>query len=349
MPFTDIPADAWYADEVRYCYENGIFAGTSDTAFSPDDTLTRAMLVTILYRAAGSPSLDNENLGYPFSDVPGDSWYADGVYWARMEGVVGGYGNNAFGPDDPVTREQAVTILWRYAGSPTASSGTFSDSADLADWAVSAAGWTQAMGLLTGWADSSLQPQTPLTRAEAAVLLARYLEGGEATADGSSSILVAYFSATGTTRPLAEYAADLLSADLYEIVPEDPYTNEDLDYTNPDSRSQVEGDDPDARPAIDGSVENMAGYEAILLGYPIWNGQAPKIISTFLESYDLSGKTIVPFCTSGSSSIGGSVSDLEALTDGATWLEGQRFSGSASWETVSQWVDALDLDLGQAA
>ena len=224
LPFTDIPADAWYADEVRYCYENGIFAGTSDTAFSPDDTLTRAMLVTILYRAAGSPSLDNENLGYPFSDVPGDSWYADGVYWARMEGVVGGYGNNAFGPDDPVTREQAVTILWRYAGSPTASSGTFSDSADLADWAVSAAGWTQAMGLLTGWTDSSLQPQTPLTRAEAAVLLARYLESGEATADGSSSILVAYFSATGTTRPLAEYAADLLNADLYEIVPEDPYT-----------------------------------------------------------------------------------------------------------------------------
>ena len=150
LPFTDIPADAWYADEVRYCYEYGIFAGTSDTTFSPDDTLTRAMLVTILYRAAGSPSLDNENLGYPFSDVPGDSWYADGVYWARMEGVVGGYGNNAFGPDDPVTREQAVTILWRYAGSPTASSGTFSDSADLADWAVSAAGWTQAMGLLTG-------------------------------------------------------------------------------------------------------------------------------------------------------------------------------------------------------
>ena len=73
LPFTDIPADAWYANEVQYCYENGIFAGTSDTAFSPDDTLTRAMLVTILYRTAGSPSLDNENLGYPFSDVPGAS------------------------------------------------------------------------------------------------------------------------------------------------------------------------------------------------------------------------------------------------------------------------------------
>ncbi len=87
----------------------------------------------------------------------------------------------------------------------------------------------------------------------------------------------------------------------------------------------------------------------IFLGYPIWWGDAPKIISTFLETYDFDGKTIVPFCTSGSSSIGGSVSDLEALTDGATWLEGQRFSGSASWETVSQWVDSLGLDLGQAA
>ena len=86
-----------------------------------------------------------------------------------------------------------------------------------------------------------------------------------------------------------------------------------------------------------------------LVGYPIWNGQAPKIISTFLETYDFDGKTIVPFCTSGSSSIGSSADALEDLTQGTTWLEGQRFSGSASQETVSQWVDALDLDLGQTA
>ena len=77
-PFTDVPADAWYAVEVQYCYEHGIFASTSGTTFSPDDVLTRAMLVTTLYRAAGSPSLEEKNLGYPFSDVPGDSWYADG-------------------------------------------------------------------------------------------------------------------------------------------------------------------------------------------------------------------------------------------------------------------------------
>ena len=96
-------------------------------------------------------------------------------------------------------------------------------------------------------------------------------------------------------------------------------------------------------------MENWGQYDTIFVGYPIWWGDAPKIISTFLETYDFDGKTIVPFCTSGSSPIGGSVSDLEALTDGATWLEGQRFSGSASQETVSQWVDSLGLDLGQAA
>ena len=342
LPFTDIPADAWYADEVQYCYENGIFAGTSDTAFSPDDTLTRAMLVTILYRAAGSPSLDNENLGYPFSDVRGTAGMRTGSTGAGWRASWAGYGNNAFGPDDPLTREQAVTILWRYAGSPTASSGTFSDSAGLADWAVSAAGWAQAMGLLTGWADSSLQPQTPLTRAEAAALLARYLEGGETTTDGSSSILVAYFSATGTTRPLAEHAADLLNAGSMRSSRRTPYTNEDLDYTKPDSRSQVEGDDPDARPAIDGSVENMAEYEVILLGYPIWNGQAPKIISTFLESYDLSGKTIVPFCTSHSSGIGSSDDNLHSLAPDANCKRapalpaepaGRRSSsGSRAWD-----------------
>ena len=128
-----------------------------------------------------------------------------------------------------------------------------------------------------------------------------------------------------------------------------PYTSEDLDYRNDDCRANREQNDPTARPAISGSVEDMEDHEVIFLGYPIWWGDAPKIIFTFLETYDFDGKTIVPFCTSGSSSIGGSVSDLESLTDGATWLDGQRFSGSASQETVSQWVDSLGLDLGQAA
>ena len=168
-------------------------------------------------------------------------------------------------------------------------------------------------------------------------------------AEDSGSVLIAYFSATGNTEHIAEHLAGILDADLYEIVPEAPYTSEDLNYSNSDCRANQEQNDPTARPAISGGVENMEDYEVIFLGYPIWWGDAPKILSTFLETYDFDGKTIVPFCTSGSSSIGGSVSDLEALTSGAAWLDGQRFSGSASRETVSQWVDALDLDLGQAA
>ena len=165
------------------------------------------------------------------------------------------------------------------------------------------------------------------------------------TARDSSSVLIAYFSWSGNTEQVAQIIQQETGGDLFEIAPATAYTD---DYNELLDIAQQEQSD-NARPAISGSVENMEDYEVIFLGYPIWWGDAPKIISTFLETYDFDGKTIVPFCTSGSSSIGGSVSDLEALTDGATWLEGQRFSGSASQETVSQWVDALDLDLGQAA
>ncbi len=169
--------------------------------------------------------------------------------------------------------------------------------------------------------------------------------GGEA----SGKVLVAYFSATGNTENIAVHIAELTEAELYEIVPETPYTEADLDYTNPDSRSQAENDDPGARPEISGQVENMEDYSAVFLGYPIWNGQAPKIISTFLESYDFSGKTIVPFCTSGSSPIGSSAENLRSLAPGADWLEGMRFSGSSDRDTVSDWISSLGLGLGAAS
>ena len=102
---------------------------------------------------------------------------------------------------------------------------------------------------------------------------------------------------------------------------------------------------PDARPAISGSVDNMEQYDTVFIGYPIWWGQAPRIVSTFLESYDFSGKTIVPFCTSGSSGIGSSAQNLHALASGATWLEGQRFSGGTSRSVLIQWVNGLGLDI----
>lgn len=154
-------------------------------------------------------------------------------------------------------------------------------------------------------------------------------------------ILVVYFSATGTTEPLAEYAAEILNADLYEIVPEDPYTEADLAYyTN--GRADQEQNDPTARPAISGEIENMEEYDTIVLGYPIWHGQAPRIISTFLESYDFSQKTMIPFCTSHSSGIGSSADNLHELcSDSVNWLEGKRFEAGTTKEAMEIWLESM--------
>lgn len=157
------------------------------------------------------------------------------------------------------------------------------------------------------------------------------------TQNSEHSILVAYFSCTGTTKALAEYAAEILNADLYEITPEIPYTEADLAYyTN--CRADQEQNDPNIRPAISGSVENMMQYDTVLIGYPIWHGQAPRIIYTFLESYDFAGKTILPFCTSHSSGIGSSDTVLHASADAAKWLEGQRFAAGTSREVTADWL-----------
>lgn len=157
-------------------------------------------------------------------------------------------------------------------------------------------------------------------------------------------ILVACFSATGTTKGAAEHIANGLNADIYEIVPEEPYTDADLDYNDNNSRTTIEMNDPDARPAISGSVENMEQYDIVFIGYPIWWGEAPRIVNTFVESYDFSGKTIVPFCTSGGSGMGSSAENLEQLTNGAQWLSGERLSGSDSQDAVMEWVNGLDLN-----
>ena len=162
-----------------------------------------------------------------------------------------------------------------------------------------------------------------------------------------SHVLVAYFSATGTTEGVAENIASGLDADLYEIVPEQPYTDADLNYNDNNSRSTIEMNDPSSRPAISGSVENMEQYDIVFIGYPIWWGEAPRIVSTFMENYDFSGKTIVPFCTSGGSGVGSSASNLEELTSGATWLDGCRLNGSDSQDTVMEWVNSLGLDFGE--
>lgn len=158
----------------------------------------------------------------------------------------------------------------------------------------------------------------------------------------NSKILVAYFSATGTTKQLAEYAA-ALGADLYEIIPAEPYTAADLEYYT-DCRADREQADPNARPEISGNID-VSEYDAIFLGYPIWHGQAPKIIYTFLESGDFSGKNIVPFCTSHSSRIGSSADNLHTLvSDSAVWNDGKRFSGGTSKKEITDWINSLGID-----
>ncbi len=164
-----------------------------------------------------------------------------------------------------------------------------------------------------------------------------------AVPEEKTDILVAYFSATNTTEKLAEYAAEILGANLYEIMPAVPYTDADLAYyTN--GRADKEQNDSSCRPEISGSVSNMSDYKTVFIGYPIWHGQAPRIISTFLESYDFSGKTIVPFCTSHSSGIGSSDTNLHDLVNGANWLSGKRFGGSASKNDISEWIKALNIE-----
>lgn len=161
----------------------------------------------------------------------------------------------------------------------------------------------------------------------------------------TTKVLVAYFSATNTTEGVAKTIADSLGADLYEITPEQPYTSADLDYHDDKSRSTIEMNDPNSRPAISGTVENMDQYDIVFIGYPIWWGDAPRILSTFVESYDFAGKTVVPFCTSGGSGVGSSASNLERLTSGATWLSGTRLNGNASRNSVAEWINGLGLDI----
>lgn len=156
-------------------------------------------------------------------------------------------------------------------------------------------------------------------------------------------ILVAYFSASGVTAQVAQTLAQAASADVYEIKPAVPYSAADLDWMNPKSRSSVEMKDPSSRPAINGQVDNMADYDVVFVGFPIWWYVAPTIIQTFLESYDFSGKTIIPFATSGGSGLGRTNEKLQQSCPGATLRPGKLLNGRPSVEALKKWVDSLNL------
>ena len=156
-----------------------------------------------------------------------------------------------------------------------------------------------------------------------------------------SKTLVAYFSASGVTKRVAENLAKVAGADLFEIVPEQAYTSADLNWQNKQSRSSVEMNDRNSRPAISSNVDDMAQYSHVFVGFPVWWYREPSIIDTFMESYDWDGITVIPFCTSGGSGIGDTGKNMQALGNGAKVIDGKRLSGNASESDLKAWVDQV--------
>lgn len=343
--FSDVAANSWYREAVEYVRNKGLMSGTNDTTFAPNATTSRAMLATVLYRASGSPT---GSVAANFSDVASSAYYAEAVNWAAANNIVSGYGNGLFGSNQPISREQIATILWRYAGSPVAEEGQdFTDESSIASYAADAVDWAREKGIVNGKDGNCFDPLGNATRAEVATILHNFMtkeqsEISEPTK--ASNTLVIYFSATGNTEAVAKYISDILSANLYEIVPQDPYSADDLDWTETSSRVNKEHENPDFRPAIAGGETDLSGYDTIFLGYPLWWREAPNIVRTFLENNDLSGKTIIPFCTSTSDGMGSSATTLQTFVSNANWLDGQRFSSRTSQVEVREWITSLKLD-----
>lgn len=349
--YSDVSPDSPYAEAISYCREHELMSGIGSNLFDPDGPLTRAALATALHRMEGCPTVTGADA---FTDTSQGAWYSDAVLWASQRGLMNGYGGGIFGTNDPVTRQDMAVILWRYAERPAASSDDFEDESAIAGYAAAAVDWAAANGIAGPVSGSRFAPRESASRAQIAAALMGFAlhiqaePNPEPVPNSGPRVLVAYFSGTGTTRGVAQNIASALGSNtavLHEIVAEQPYTADDLNYNNSNSRSVREQRDLSARPAIANSVANMSGYDVVFLGYPIWNNDAPRIIYSFLEHESLSGKTIVPFCTSGGSGIGNSVSNIRGLASHATWLEGRRFAGGTSRSAVADWLNGLGLDI----
>lgn len=159
----------------------------------------------------------------------------------------------------------------------------------------------------------------------------------------NSKILVAYFSCTGNTENAAQKIATATGGDLYAITPAEPYTADDLRYNDDTTRATKEQHDASIRPALAGTVDNFQQYDVIFVGYPIWWDQAPRVINTFLESYDFSGKKVIPFCTSGGSTITNSANQLKSTYSNMNWLDGRLIGRSTSQDEIATWIDSLNI------
>ncbi|MCD8048353.1 MAG: S-layer homology domain-containing protein [Clostridia bacterium] len=190
--FEDVAEDAAYAEAVKFCYENNLMSGTSETEFSPDENTSRAMLVTVLYRNEGEPEVEGESA---FEDVEAGSWYESAVIWAAENGIVSGYDSTHFAPTDLLTREQILTIIWRLEGSPSSDEELlFADEDDISDYAMEAIAWAAENGIISN-TSAELSPSGYITRAEMAQILYNYLTAPEAeeteiTGESAATVIV---------------------------------------------------------------------------------------------------------------------------------------------------------------
>jgi len=210
-----------------------------------------------------------------------------------------------------------------------------------------------SLAMLSGCASSSVENTEPepaqsapeqvqeenTTQAPAAEEVEEEAEESETQSFANGKTLLVYFSETGNTEGIAEKMADILGVDTFKIEAADPYTSEDLDYNDEETRATKEQNEGTARPEIANQVENWDDYDTIIIGHPIWWGKVPRILMTFAESYDWDGKSVAEFCTSGSSGIEGARSELESAAEGAEWIDAQRFASDASEKTIAGWLE----------
>ncbi len=364
--FSDVPANAWYREAVDYVSDNGLMAGTGSGQFSPNSTMSRAMLVTVLHRMDGTPAASGNG---GFSDVPANAYYTAAVAWASANQIVSGTGNGNFSPNALISRQQLAAILYRYAAyknydtSASTDISRYADASAVSGYAQDAMRWAVGAGIISG-SDGQLMPSGSATRAQAAAMLMRFAQGRTDRPNvepqpSESRVLIAYFSranfvspgtdaisgataSAANTKTVAEHIQRTVGGDLFEIVPARDY---------PESHSEasaIAGQEleDDARPELTTHVPNMDSYDTIILGYPAWHHTAPMAVRTFLEEYDFTGKTIVPYMTSLGNSVDQSVSDIRTLCPSATVLDGIALTHGSSnrWnEQAAQWLNGLDI------
>lgn len=344
--YSDVDANAWYAEAAMYCREHGLMDGIGNNRFDPDGFLTRAQLATVLYRIEGEPSVTGED---SFTDTDSGIWYSNAVLWASQRKLMEGYGNGRFGTNDPVIRQDMTTTLWRYAGEPEERTGNgFADAADIAGYAVTAAAWANANGIVRSVSNGVFSPRANATRAQVADALMNYGRAVQSTPSVESRILVAYFSrygntdydsgvdATtsasvvvengqrqGTTELIARIIAEQTGGDLHLIETAEEYP---IDFNDVVEQNHQEIANS-TRPTLTSSVD-ISKYDVIFVGYPVWASTAPTPVLSFLEEQSLSGKTVIPFCTHDGYGAGSSYATIGRSSTGATVEQGLAIDSS---------------------